>query len=101
MIVPAAALKLAEVAPEGTVTEAGTVRTELLSDKVTATPPDGAAPPNVTVHVELASEAIEVGVQVRLVSGGGNDPVTATLPPVPVIVNALPSGRGRNQSGQR
>ena len=41
--VPAVAVKLAEVAPAGTVTEAGTVSAELLLDKATVLPPVGAA----------------------------------------------------------
>ena len=41
--VPAVAVKLAEVAEAATVTEAGTVRAELLLDNVTVLPPLGAA----------------------------------------------------------
>ena len=45
------ALKVAPVAPEATVTDAGTVRTELLLAKVMETPPLGAARVRATVHV--------------------------------------------------
>jgi hypothetical protein len=48
---PAAALKVAEVAPAATVTDAGTVRVELVLVKVTVAPPVGAAWVRVTVHV--------------------------------------------------
>ena len=41
--VPAVAVKVAEVAEAATVTEAGTVRAELLLDKATVLPPAGAA----------------------------------------------------------
>ena len=41
--VPAVAVKVAEVAAAGTVTEAGTVRAELLLARVTVLPPVGAA----------------------------------------------------------
>ena len=41
--VPAVAVKVAEVAAAGTVTEAGTVREELLLARVTLLPPLGAA----------------------------------------------------------
>ena len=44
-------LKVAEVADAATVTDAGVVRTELLSERVTLAPPDGAAWVKVTVHV--------------------------------------------------
>jgi hypothetical protein len=45
------ASKVAEVAAAATVTDAGTVRTALVLDRATATPPAGAAVVSVTVHV--------------------------------------------------
>jgi len=41
--VPAVAVKVAELAPAATVTEAGTVSNALLSQRATTLPPDGAA----------------------------------------------------------
>ena len=52
--VPAVALKLAVVAAAATVTEAGTVRAELLEDRDTDEPPDGAALESVTVQADAA-----------------------------------------------
>ena len=59
---PAVALKVAVEAPAKTVTEAGVVIAELLSDTVTTDPPAGAACASVTVQVELAPDAIVAGV---------------------------------------
>jgi hypothetical protein len=50
-IPPVVALKVAVVAPAGTVTGAGTVRYGLLSVSVTSAPPTGAALVRVTVQV--------------------------------------------------
>ena len=47
------AVKLAEVAPAATVTEAGTVTAELLLASVTARPPVGAAAVSVTVQASV------------------------------------------------
>jgi hypothetical protein len=60
--VPAVAVKLAEVAPAGTVTEAGTDRAELLDESVTVAPPAGAACDSVTAQVEVPPEVTVVGV---------------------------------------
>jgi len=59
--VPALAVKLAEVAPCGTVMEAGTVSKELPEESATAAPPAGAAAVRVTVQVEDAPEASVAG----------------------------------------
>ena len=66
-------MKLPEVAPADTVTDAGTVRAALLEDSATAMPPVGAACEIVTVQLVLPAEATEVGVQVIpvTVAGGG------------------------------
>ena len=50
-IVPVVAVKVAEVAAAATVTDAGTVRVELLLDRLTLAPPLGAACVRITVHV--------------------------------------------------
>jgi len=47
------AVKLALVAPAATVTDAGIVNAELLSDRLTAVPPLGAAMDTVTVQDEV------------------------------------------------
>ena len=54
MTLPAIAENVAIVAPAGTVTEAGTVRSAVLLDNKTWAPPEGAGDESVTVHVELA-----------------------------------------------
>lgn len=46
-------MNVAELAPEGTVTEAGTVALELLDASATVIPLEPAAPFNVTVPVEV------------------------------------------------
>ncbi len=53
-MVPAVTLKVADVAAAATVTDPGTVTTELVLVRVTLAPPAGAAPLKVTVQVELA-----------------------------------------------
>ena len=50
-IVPVVAVKVADVAAAGTVTEAGTANVELVFDKVTEAPPVEAAWVSVTVQV--------------------------------------------------
>ena len=58
------ALKVAVVAPAATVTDAGTVRLELLLDRVTLAPPVGAALVKVTVQVLEELDPRLVGLQV-------------------------------------
>jgi len=65
VMVEAVAEKVAEVAPAATVTEAGTVSAALLSDRVTAAPPVGAALLRVTVQVAEVLDVSEAGLQVR------------------------------------
>jgi hypothetical protein len=60
LTVPAVAVKLPVVDPAATVTEAGTVSTALLSETATEVLAVGAAD-NVTLQVEVAPDAIEVG----------------------------------------
>jgi len=57
VIVPAVTEKLAVLAAAATVTEAGVDSSALLSESVTTSPADGAAPLKVTVQVLLAPEA--------------------------------------------
>ena len=78
-MVPAVTVKLADVAPEATVTEPGVVSRLLLSDSVTAVLPV-AALLNVTVQVALAPEANVPGLHCREES-------TADVP-VPVVPTA-------------
>jgi hypothetical protein len=68
-----------------------------LSESVMAAPPVGAAPDSVTVQVALADELSAVGVQdtdVRL--GAALPPGPVMVPPVPVIIAALPDGNDAN-----
>jgi hypothetical protein len=57
------ALKLADVAPAATLTEAGVVSTALLSERATLAPPVGAAWVKVTVQVLEALGPRLLGVQ--------------------------------------
>ncbi|MBN9662328.1 MAG: hypothetical protein J0H49_29285 [Acidobacteria bacterium] len=88
--VPAVAVNVADVAEAAAVTEAGTTRTVLLSERVTTRPEDGAAPLNWTVQVVLAPEANEVGEQVReltvIVDSGPSVRVAVWEPPFSVAV---------------
>jgi hypothetical protein len=60
---PVVALKFAEVAPTATLTEAGVVRDERLSETATLAPPVGAGLVRVTVQVLEALGPRLVGVQ--------------------------------------
>jgi hypothetical protein len=62
-MVAVVALKVAPVAPEATVTDAGTVRTELLLVNVMEAPPLGAACVRATVQVVDESDPRLAGVQ--------------------------------------
>lgn len=84
--VEADTVKLAEVAPEPTVTEVGVVRAELLSPKVTASPPVGAAELRVTVQVEVPPEEIDVGEQLRVLSAGRTVTVRLAVLEEPFVV---------------
>jgi hypothetical protein len=57
VIVPLFTVKLAAVADAATETDAGTVKSVVLSDRATETPVAGAALLSVTVHVPVALEA--------------------------------------------
>ncbi len=60
---PAVAVKVADVEPVGTVTEAGVVSNALLLDKETKVPPGGAALVRETVQTLVAPEARVDGLQ--------------------------------------
>jgi len=87
--VPPVAVKLAVVAPDATVTDAGTVMAALFEDSVTKEPPAGAVCATVTVQVEVAPDAMLVGEQ----DNAETDCATVIVPPVPVVVVHVPSGK--------
>ncbi|GMU23214.1 MAG: hypothetical protein AMXMBFR13_32960 [Phycisphaerae bacterium] len=64
----AVTLKVAVVAPAGTVTAVGAESAELLFDTETVAPPLGAASLKVTVQLPLSPELSEFELQVKLVS---------------------------------
>jgi hypothetical protein len=57
-MVPATALKLADVDPAGMVTEGGIVKAGLLDERLICAPPDGADPEMLTVQVADEDELI-------------------------------------------
>jgi hypothetical protein len=78
--VPAVAVNVVLVLPEGTVTLAGTVATEVLPlVSVTTVPPVGAAPLNVTVPVEDVPEVTDVGLNVTDDTETGGATVSTAL----------------------
>jgi len=89
-IVPAEAEKVAVVAEAGTVTDAGTVRTALLSEIFTTVPPVGAGPEMVALQVLLALDARVAGVHVSeetvIAAGGVRVMVAVAVLPLSVAV---------------
>jgi hypothetical protein len=86
----AAAVKLVEVDPAATVTEAGTVRPPVLLLSATVVPPAGAAALSVTVQFALPGVTMEAGLhpsELRLTAG-----VTVMLLPVPLMLRLTPLG---------
>ena len=79
--VPAVAMKVAEVAPAGTLTAAGTESTALLSDSVTGVLAE-AARFRFSVQVVEAPDDKEPGLQLKVVKVSGK---TVTVPPVAVV----------------
>lgn len=88
--VPALALNVAEDAPAGTVTEAGTFSPGLLSVIDTLTPPDPAAPLKLTVQVADAGAINEDGLQLSPANVAGGGALLPIVPPVPDTVSAAP-----------
>ena len=85
-IVPAIAVNVAVIAPDGTATDAGIARAALLSDSATI-PPEMLE--RVTAHVLAAPAFKDVGVQLKPVMVG--DTTEVTKPPVPMSDNGCPS----------
>ena len=84
-------MKVVEVAPAGTVTEAaGTGSSALLLEMATAVPPAGAAPLNVTVQLVVPELARLVGRHAKEVRAADGGPPPLTTPPVGESVIALP-----------
>lgn len=75
-IQPALTVKVAEVVPAGTVTEAGVLSSLLLPDRAITRPPAGAAPLRDTVQVLLPPEASVVGLHWNAERAAGADCVT-------------------------
>jgi hypothetical protein len=73
------ALKAAVVAPVATVTEAGTVTAVLSLDRLTTSPPVGAAAFTVTWQASVAAPAMELLVQVTSVGTGVPVPLSAIV----------------------
>lgn len=89
LTVPAVTLKVADVAAAATVTDPGTVRTELVLVSATLAPPAGAAPLKVTVQVELAPVPKLVGEHCNA-DTVGRAACTVIVPLVPVTAKAVP-----------
>lgn len=89
MMLPAVAVKLPDVEPAGTVTEAATGSSALLLERDTAVPPLGAAWASVTVQVDLAPEARLVGEH-SSEDKAGSQFVTVIAPEVADAVSADP-----------
>jgi len=88
--VPAVAVKLPVVAPDATVTDAGTVSAALFEESPTEDPPVDAARVRVTVQVVVPLEATELGEHDRaeIAAGSGVTVTVAVAVPfnVPVTV---------------
>jgi hypothetical protein len=78
------AVKLAVVAPEATVTEAGTVTAELLLARPTANPPLAAATFSVTVQLSVPAPVIDALLQVKPLNAGVPEPLRLTTVDVPL-----------------
>jgi len=64
-------VNVAVVLPAGTATVAGTAAAELLSDRDTVVPPEGAAPFRVTVPVEELPPITVLGLKLKPLTEGG------------------------------
>ncbi len=90
-------VKVAELAPAATVTDADVAAQPLLEASCTVRPPVGAAPLSVTVPVEEVPPTTEVGDTVRLVGVGGmtvRAAVAVELPETAVIVAEVVAASG-------
>src|SRR5579872_2005284 len=88
-MVPAAALNVAVVAPAATITDAGTIRFELVFVSVTLAPPVGAACVNVTVHVLEAFCPRLVGLHVNEDTTTGATRLTVAFAELPLYVAVM------------
>jgi len=79
LTVPVVTLKVAEVAAAPTVTDDGTVRVELLFDRLTLAPPVGAGCVRVTVQVLDEFEPRLVGLQDTADTSTGATRLTVVL----------------------
>jgi hypothetical protein len=78
------AVKLAVVAPDATVTEAGSVTAELLLARLTANPPPAAAAFSVTVQVSVPATVIDPLLQASPLNTGIPVPLRLTTVEVPL-----------------
>jgi hypothetical protein len=80
--VPAVAVKLAELVPAATLTEAGTVNAVALLDSVTAIPPAPAGCEIVTTQVDVPPELRLVGLHdSKLTKAGATSEIDAVCEP--------------------
>jgi hypothetical protein len=77
------AVKMVLLVPVGTLTEAGTVTDELLLERLTLTPPLGAAPLSVTVQVSVPDPVNDEPLQARAFNVG------TVAVPVPVRLTTV------------
>jgi hypothetical protein len=80
-------VKLPDVAPLGTATDAGTVNAALLLERPTVVAPEGADKDNATVQFDAPPDCNAEGWHCTDVTDGS----TPILPPLPVISASLPS----------
>jgi len=71
LMVPAVAVKLADVAPDATVTEEGTDNVAVLLESASAMPAEPAACESVTVQDEVPPEPRLVGLHVSWLTAAG------------------------------
>jgi hypothetical protein len=90
--VEAVALKVAEVAPDTRLTNAGTVSEALLLARITLNPPAGALRVSVTVHLPMSLGPRMAGLQATPESGAGASRLSeavCVLPPRVEVTVAL------------
>jgi len=84
LTVPVVTLKVAEVAAAATVADAGTVRVELLFDRLTLAPPLGAGWVSVTVQVLDEFDPRLVGLHDSAETSTGATRLTVVLAELPL-----------------